>query len=81
MKKADIEVGGHYIAKVSGNLVTVRVDAIGETERRRTDRYSGQPKYTIHAYYEVTNLNTGRKLTFRSAQKFRRKTEGASHGV
>jgi len=72
MKKADIEVGGHYIAKVSGNLVTVRVDAIGETERRKVDRYSGQPKRNSHTYYEVTNLNTGRKLTFRSAQKFRR---------
>ena len=72
MKKADIEIGGTYIANVSGNLVTVRVDNIGETERRKTDRYSGQPRYTIHTYYDVTNLNTGRKLTFRSAQKFRR---------
>lgn len=26
MKKADVQIGGTYIAKVSGNLVTVRID-------------------------------------------------------
>jgi len=26
MKKADVEMGGRYVAKVSGNLVAVRID-------------------------------------------------------
>jgi len=26
MKKADVEIGGTYVAKVSGNLVAVRID-------------------------------------------------------
>ena len=26
MKKADVEIGGAYVAKVSGNLVAVRID-------------------------------------------------------
>jgi hypothetical protein len=26
MKKADVQIGGTYVAKVSGNLVTVRID-------------------------------------------------------
>lgn len=58
MKKSEIKVGGHYVAKVSGKLATVRVDDMctvpGETR------------------FDVTNLATGRKTTFRSAQKFRR---------
>lgn len=55
MKKNEIKVGGHYRAKVNGQLVTVRVDKI----------YEG-------GFYDVTNLATGRKTTFRSAAKFRR---------
>ena len=65
MKKNEIEVGGYYRAKVSGNLVTVRVDEIGERESNEFRRKGG-------TYYRVTNLNTGRKLTFQSAAKFRR---------
>lgn len=26
MKKADVEIGGNYVAKVSGKLVAVRID-------------------------------------------------------
>lgn len=26
MKKADVEIGGRYVAKVSGNMVAVRID-------------------------------------------------------
>lgn len=56
MKKAEIKVGGHYTAKVSGKLTTVRVDKIDATAM--------DP-------YRVTNLATGRKVAFRSAMKFR----------
>lgn len=64
MKKNEIQVGGHYVAKVSGKLTTVRVDAIRENELAR---------YLNHTMprYDVTNLSTGRKTTFRSAAKFR----------
>jgi len=64
MKKKDVKIGGHYLAKVSGKLVTVRVDAIRETTVGvRTPR--------LNTVYDVTNLTTGRKTVFRSAQKFR----------
>lgn len=64
MKKAEIKVGGLYLAKISGKMVTVRVDRI-------------RPRYEADhdtVAYEVTNLSTGRKVTFRSAAKFRGET-------
>jgi hypothetical protein len=61
VKAQDIKVGGHYTAKVNENLVTVRVDAI------RGESKCGVPT----GPYDVTNLKTGRKTTFRSAAKFR----------
>lgn len=64
MKKNEIKVGGHYRAKVSDKLVTVRVDGI-------EDRAMGFGK--PHTAYHVFNLSTGRKTTFRSAAKFRSK--------
>lgn len=63
MKKKDIVEGGHYTAKVSGKLTTVRVDKI----RDRFDSYSDRSQ----TVYDVTNLSTGRATTFRSAQRFR----------
>ncbi len=62
MKKSEIKVGGHYVSKVSNNLTTVMVDDI-------EDRPYSFGK--AHTAYHVTNLITGRKLTFRSAAKFR----------
>lgn len=61
MKKAEIKVGGLYTARVSGNFVTVRVDKIRVGTSFDRDC----------TYYDVTNLKTGRKTTFRSAAKFR----------
>lgn len=66
MKAKEIQIGGHYSAKVSGNLTTVRVDAI-----RETSSYRAHQPYTPVTRYDVTNLATGRKITFRSAAKFR----------
>lgn len=62
MKKAEIRVGGHYLAMVSGRLVTVRVDRI-------SPRFTGGGREYLA--YEVTNLATGRRTVFRSAAKFR----------
>ena len=63
MKKNEIVVGGLYRAKVSGKLTTVRVDDIREDEGFGTRKASTR--------YDLTNLVTGRKTTFRSAAKFR----------
>lgn len=63
MKQNEIKVGSTYTAKVSNKLTTVRVDAIRETRTGVTRRD------VFH--YDVTNLATGRKTTFRSAAKFR----------
>lgn len=62
MLKRDVQVGKSYRAKVSGKYTTVRLDGI-ET------RDSGYPPRT-HTFYEVTNLTTKRKMTFRSAARF-----------
>lgn len=66
MKKNEIVVGGKYSAKINGKLVTVRVDAIRESASYR----AGRPN-TPTTLYDVTNLTTSRKTTFRSAAKFR----------
>ena len=55
MKKNEIEVGGRYLARVSGRLVTVRVDSFGESLGKMV--------------YDVTNLSTGRKLRFDPAKE------------
>lgn len=62
MKKNEIKVGGKYRAKVNGSVVTVRVDKIVDPS-----------KLSSHPYmrYEVTNLTTGRRTSFRSSTKFR----------
>lgn len=67
MKKAEITVGGTYLAKVSGKLTTVRVDAIRESQS-----YRAHQPHTAITLYDITNLTTKRRITFRSAAKFRR---------
>lgn len=72
MKHAEIKVGSRYVAKVNEKLTTVRVDAIREVENA----------YRTAAYrYDVTNLETGRKTTFASAQKFRSEVFGPEAGA
>lgn len=63
MKVNEIEVNGLYRARVAGRLTTVRVDAI----RNPWD----SPSRSTPPRYDVTNLATGRRTTFRSAAKFR----------
>lgn len=65
MKHSEISVGGHYQAKVAGKLTTVRVDKI-------------EPQHTKGFFYHVTNLNTARRTTFRSAAKFRHTVTSAT---
>ena len=63
MKAKYIKIGGLYRAKVAGKLTTVRVGGL-------TDNAFGQ-----RLVYDVTNLATGRRTTFRSAAKFRREVK------
>lgn len=65
MKTKDIVVGGKYIAKVSGRLTTVRVLNV-----REVTTYSGASTRDRKCF-DVVNMATGRKTTFRSAAKFR----------
>lgn len=67
MKKNEIKVGSLYVAKVGANITTVRVDAIREI--RNVLGFGTAKDYTR---YDVTNVKTGRKTTFRSAMKFRK---------
>ena len=64
MKAKHIKEGECYIARVSKKLVTVQVDSIHVGWD-----YLKNKEVTL---YEVTNLDTKRPLTFRSAAKFRR---------
>ena len=66
MKKHEIKIGSHYLARVSGKRVMVRVDAINKPSYESYMLRNRRPSET----YAVTNLATGRKLTFRSAAKF-----------
>jgi hypothetical protein len=72
MLKAQIKVGGYYLAKVNNQVVRVRVDAIREVEGYG-NRYFATKSGTR---YEVTNTKTGRHTTFRSASKFRGEVSG-----
>lgn len=70
MRKSEIVVGGHYTARVSGKFVTVRVDAI---RVEYGSQFRGTREVSI---YDVTNLTTKRRITFRSAAKFRSPVKG-----
>ena len=66
MKLKDIEIGGRYLAKVSGKLVRVRV-----VEIREASSY-GSAKTLI----EAVNESTGRRITIRSPQRLRKPVGG-----
>ena len=75
MLKSEIKVGGFYKGKINGKVVTVRVDGIREVSVYRHSKYVGlkgnDGKFSLKVVYDVTNMVTGRKTTFRSAAKFR----------
>lgn len=68
MKGADIRVGGVYLAKVSGAVQRVRVDRV--TDRSVFDRNAPAGVSTRTAW-ACTNLETGRRIVVKSAQRFR----------
>ena len=73
MKAAEIKLGQHYLARVSGRLVTVRVDAVYDRERivAGSGAYGRRESIRNTTCYRVTNTATGRTLEFHSAAKFR----------
>jgi AAA domain/UvrD-like helicase C-terminal domain len=71
VKQSEIKVGGHYVAKVSGKITTVRVDNIRKVEGFTASPLSGMRSRSDTTVYEVTNIRTGRRLSFHSAAKFR----------
>jgi hypothetical protein len=65
MKKADVQVGNEYLAKVSGKLQRVRV-----TRERTHDQHAG-PRGVRTTRWEAKNLKTGRTIVIKSAQRLR----------
>ena len=61
MKKADVVIGQHYVAKVSGQLTVVRIDCPCPYSRG----------------WIATNIRTGREVHIKSAAKLRRKATTA----
>jgi len=61
MTHRELVVGQHYIARVSHRLVPVRLTAMEENQSAAGWRWR----------YHVTNLATGREVTFYSPQRFR----------
>jgi hypothetical protein len=59
VKGPEIAVGGEYVAKVSGRLVALRVEACGDDPRTGRRRW------------RCTSLATGREVVVKSAQRFR----------
>ncbi|MCC6321125.1 MAG: hypothetical protein IT438_06775 [Phycisphaerales bacterium] len=70
MKLHEVEVGGRYAAKVSGVITTVRVLAIREVPPAWHNDKGGWRKRI-----DVVNERTGRKTTFASAAKLRRRVD------
>lgn len=73
MLKAQVKVGETYWAKVSGNLVQVRVEEIVETEQRSYTGRTFGTKVTFKAQtrYRCTNLKTHREIMVKSATRLR----------
>ena len=67
MKSKDVEVGGRYIAKISGKLTIVRI----LEERVRYDAFRRRERTTWLALNEAT----GRTIDIRSAQRLRSRVE------
>ena len=68
MMKNGIKVGGYYISKISGKLVTVRVNKI-------VDRYGYEDLHGLGLSYHITDLSTGRDIIFWSARRFRQEVD------
>jgi hypothetical protein len=64
VKKDEVEIGGIYLAKVSGKLTKVRITAASNIGRG----------------WFAENLATGREVRIRSAQRLRKKSSALTMG-
>ena len=72
MKLQDIEVGGRYRAKVSQNLVTVRV-----VEIKQISPLSRSSRASSRTIIVAVNEATGRQITIRSPLRLRSRVSNA----
>ena len=70
MKLADIHVGGRYYAKVSQQLVVVRV-----TELKQIPPPAWSQRDAWRTLILAVNEQTGRRITIRSPQRLRSKVK------
>lgn len=63
MKAKDVKVGGVYLATVSGKTARVRIDA------ERVKQCGSASRPSCRSWWEGTNLDTGRRVSVRSAQR------------
>ena len=59
MKTEDVKIGGEYFARVSGNIVKVRVDS--SRERESYAGFNRNPR--TRTVFSCTNLKTGRVVS------------------
>jgi len=72
MYQSDIKKGGVYTAKVSGKVVPLRIDSITTRPTYQSSgRDLGPGKIVNRTRYECTNLVTSRRITVKSAHRFR----------
>jgi hypothetical protein len=68
MKQAEVEVGQHYWARVSGQMQVVRI------ERNRGHQHTGgYPGKVAHMGWDAVNTATNKKVWIRSAQRLQKK--------
>lgn len=73
MKADQIKVGQHYLAKVSNNVVPVRVDRVEVNEGFHSPSMFSAHRRRVptKTVYHCTNTKTNRQIVVRSAQRFR----------
>ncbi len=71
MLQHEIKQHSVYTAKVSGEIVPLRVDLITKRPVYQYSRDPGKGKTINRVQYDCTNLVTQRKITVKSAQRFR----------
>ena len=71
MKLSEVQVGGRYVAKISGRLQVVRV-----TEIKEIPPASWSSRSAWRTLIYAVNETTRRKITIRSPQRLRSQVEG-----
>ena len=64
MKRSEVEIGHRYLAKVSGNLVTIRIE-------RDLGTAMGFGKCERHQGWDAVNLSTGKTVHIKTAARLR----------